>query len=1309
MNDLYYLCFSVNKIPDLTLTKYSVFDGSSVEDIMDKHGIFLRQLYRLGYTAGVYFHLLYNYNPDPDIPKGHHLTIIFYATSSNPKKLSGIREFLTTSVLSTYYDFYCYDVAKNFSLYEETMSDGNNITILEIESISGDTVRYSIRKNYIDKIISAEKAINDGNKTHIVCEIASDANAVLSIDSLPIDLSGKIVSDRRFKYGAFLTKKDYCIPAQNRIDTDGVGEAMLYSIMEWEPAENGRLYNVLKLMEGYDRDAVLRIDIFPVEHTHAIRQRLPYADTRRRISDHKQGKDDNSESIVKSWDKYLNNLMKFPQFVVNVVAFSDTSDTAVMLVDSVAAEAVESGTYLIENMYNENGFDMYESDSTILHVKKDPSNYVAPFLSLYTLEEIRPMFSFPILYPGESIECQKETDPVLMPKVFTIDPETNEMHESISLGVSSLGYDVTFPLKLFKKHAFIAGVPGAGKTNTMLYLVTSIWRDTEQHVPFLVLEPAKQEYRALAMIDGMEKLHIFSPGADTYFPLHINPFEFPVGLTLAEHIANLMQVFAGAFELIPPSPFLIDSCIEKVYLNNGWNINERNDGSKRYPTMQELYDSLKVAVEESGYEGESKANIRSVMEVRIGSLLRREIGNVYNVRYSSMKPEEWLENPVIIELESLGEGPANFMSLLISTLIREVLKIRKTALNAEKDDLKLKREINHVIFYEEAHNLIGPTTDDPVGGSVNPKISATKYLVKMLAEVRALGEGIVIADQLPTAMAPEVLKNTGLKLAHRITAQDDRGLLGSTMSASAEQLEEQGTFGTGQALIFYEGLLKPFKMRLCEWERNLPVDKYDSPSNAQLFEHLRYNKTYRDLLNRSADIMKEKMTTEFELLRQKAKKLKQIIGSKERRISALKYDIDTLLQKCKSLDDSKLIIIEQKNISVLENECNRIKKEFDRESIYRDFYRICWEYNNLYYAYITLSKNYDSFSDEMYMCTIKNYLSLFEIFGCLSDIGSLRSALADETRKVMSCIREFINFDFTDAPAILEDYKDYSSVLPVFINYYANIISEGFDKLINSLKSYDEESLINYCMSFSELYFKYLHFAEIYSSVFEKEKAKNNILPEFYNKKYLMHHTIVSYVIQFFKSLQNIEPSMNEIILCNSKDMLISFRKLIYYYDKSQKTLLSDWKVYGIMWGYTETIILKEIVGKFMFVRKKLVAASEIFKNNPSDKTAEKEFKESCMLGSFLFKQYKEYVKGRNNKVKSTLLNYYINHILDAAKAGNITYNIIFDTTFYYWRDCVDMLIKLENDIVLDEKTKKYYDYSVQTIDNIMRRSLGDK
>ena len=322
MNQLYYLCFSVNKLPDLTLTKYSVFDGSSVENIMDKHGVFLRQLHRLGYTSGVYFHLLYYYNPDKSIPKGHHLSIIFYATAQDKNKLDGIREFLTTSVLSNYYEFFCYEVAKDFSIEEEPLSDGTTLPVLKLINVSGKIKKYSLGKTKAEEVTQAQEDIQKGEKSHIVCEIASDADAMLSFNRMPVDETGRIILEKKFAYGAFLTKKDYSLPAQNRLNTDNAGKVTLYSIMEWEPCETGRLYNVLKLMEGYDRNAVLRIDIFPVEHTQNIRQRLPYSETRRRISDRNQGKDDNSESIVKSWDKYLNNLMKFPQFLANATTLA---------------------------------------------------------------------------------------------------------------------------------------------------------------------------------------------------------------------------------------------------------------------------------------------------------------------------------------------------------------------------------------------------------------------------------------------------------------------------------------------------------------------------------------------------------------------------------------------------------------------------------------------------------------------------------------------------------------------------------------------------------------------------------------------------------------------------------------------------------------------------------------------------------------------------------------------------------------------------------------------------------------------------
>lgn len=1311
MDKLYYLCFSVNKLPDLTLTKYSVFDGSSVENIMDKHGVFLRQLHRLGYTSGVYFHLLYYYNPDKSIPKGHHLSIIFYATAQEKSKLDGIREFLTTSVLSNYYEFFCYEIAQSFSIDDEILSDGSTIPVLKLINISGKIKKYSLGGTKPQEISDAQIQINNGEKTHIVCEIASDADVMLSFDKMPVDSSGKIILDKKFSYGAFLTKKDYSLPAQNRLSTDNAGEIMLYSIMEWEPCETGRLYNVLKLMEGYDRSAVLRIDIFPVEHTQAIRQRLPYTETRRRISDRVQGKDDNSENIVKSWDKYLNNLMKFPQFLANVVAFADSQDIAVMLADSVAAEAVESGTYLIETMNSSDGFYMYESDAKILHKDKDIGNYVAPFLSLYTLEEIRPMFSFPILYPGEAIECQKETDPVPFSKEVSVDKDTGEVHEVISLGVSNMGYDVTFPVKLFKKHAFIAGVPGAGKTNTMLYLVTTLWRDTKQHVPFLVLEPAKQEYRALAMIDGMGDLCVFSPGADTKFPLHINPFQFPVGLTLAEHIANLNSVFAGAFELIPPSPFLIDSCIEKVYLDKGWNINERNDGTKEYPTMQELYDSLKVAVEESGYEGESKANIRSVMEVRIGSLLRREIGNVYNVRQSSMEPEEWLNRPVIIELEALGEGPANFMSLLISTLIREVLKIKKTSDLVEKETNSLKREIEHIIFYEEAHNLIGPTTDDPVGGAVDPKISATKYLVKMLAEVRALGEGIVIADQLPTAMAPEVLKNTGLKLGHRITAQDDRNLLGSTMSASADQLEEQGTFGTGQALIFYENLLKPFKMRVAEWEKGVSQKKYDSPTNMQLFEHLKNNETYNVLLSRSALIMQEKMKNEFNLLRNQAEELKNKINKKYSEVKVLEGNISILEKKLLRLTASDDLSETKKHIADTRRIYEKKKSEFSG-SISRDLKRLCWDYANQYYAYMTLSKNYYVHTNDMYMCTINNYFSLFGILKSLHDVKGLNDIVLKETDNVMSDISKYVDFTFKSNDSILINHSGYNSAICESGNYMINQIDVETERLMKKAieivgLDYDAENEVEvFAKDFSDTYFRFLNMSEKYYSIVDdlnkqiNEDLRSVFTPntvewdianrkavQYKEKKLLLYKALAGYVVKIFKYISSLSGVNRKVLLIQSNELLASFRKIVDYRNKNTDTVLSQWGRYAEIWQGTNEILGMEMSAKFSYLHNLRLNAIEEQKNNIDSEEKRSIFFKIGVQYNMIFQMYS--LSGIESiALKRCLVNNYVKYLESFLRLGSYTHKIILETSNGNWKICSNMMKELSCDEGIPENDK---------------------
>jgi hypothetical protein len=67
------------------------------------------------------------------------------------------------------------------------------------------------------------------------------------------------------------------------------------------------------------------------------------------------------------------------------------------------------------------------------------------------------------------------------------------------------------------------------------------------------------------------------------------------------------------------------------------------------------------------------------------------------------------------------------------------------------------------------------------------------------------------------------MKNTGLKILHRMTAVDDRNMVGATMSATPAQLEHVGAYDKGEALIFYElaALSKAAKVNQPLWRKLL--------------------------------------------------------------------------------------------------------------------------------------------------------------------------------------------------------------------------------------------------------------------------------------------------------------------------------------------------------------------------------------------------------------------------------------------------------------------------------------------------------
>ena len=603
----------------------------------------------------------------------------------------------------------------------------------------------------------------------------------------------------------------------------------LHVVECWRGRDDSRLIGALQLLQALNRESMLCISLEPVDRAQHVADlyetsfeviREYNANRFRRSLDgstHQLPQDKRGEELLKLREDLVEALIENAHFQASITAWSEEEHLARLLAETAVAEAVDTGSHKIYALPV--GRRPWHCVQGSLPMPCDPETPAKiAFLShLYSVAEMNGFFRLPVLHEGESLDLPKETDASLVLK-----RQDGKREVSVPLGylVNQSGRQtesvLAVPLANLTKHALVAGVPGSGKTNTLMYMAWHLWR--EHGIPFLVLEPAKREYRGLLSLAKKGEVGLYAPGRA--FPgvprdknkmaTAINPFSFTTGVSLAEHTTNLLACFEGAFPLVMPLPALVERAINTVYRDLGWSIEDVNDGTRNFPTMSRFLKALQSEAKSANYQGEIAGNIKAMLDVRFRRLNeglsgRAFSGDDYDADKDEqigdrvmVEPHEWLQRPIILELESLGANYANFMTLLVLTQIREALSVTPSS------------KLRHVLILEEAHNLIGPSSYSESGENADPKTAATAYIVKLLAEVRALGQGIIIADQLPSKLAPEVLKNTSLKICHRLVSGDDRGQMGQTMQASAAQLEHVASLLPGQALVSFEGLQRPF-------------------------------------------------------------------------------------------------------------------------------------------------------------------------------------------------------------------------------------------------------------------------------------------------------------------------------------------------------------------------------------------------------------------------------------------------------------------------------------------------------------------
>lgn len=375
------------------------------------------------------------------------------------------------------------------------------------------------------------------------------------------------------------------------------------------------------------------------------------------------------------------------------------------------------------------------------------------------------------------------------------------------------------------KHLFVCGLTGSGKTTTVKHILKTLVQN--EGTPFLVLESAKRDYRQLLADDIFKKsLNIFTIGDATVSPIRFNPFYIQEGVHPLVHIDYLKAIFNASFSLYGPMPSIVEKCLHAIYIKKGWDLtlgihpnfvdNNGNHDEERYkfeehfycfPTLTDLKDEVDRYIEtELDYKGELRDNIRTAIIVRLESLCVGAKGLMFNT-HDFFPIEKLLSKNTILEMESLADDDDKaFFVGLVLVLISEYRQKGNPAVNPGMGN----KGLCHFMVIEEAHRLLkNVDTERTTEMMGNPKGKAVEVFCNILAEMRSLGQGVAVVEQIPCKISPDVIKNSNTKIVHRLVSKDDQSLLAGSLSIDDYDALYLNRLKTGHALCHKEGMGRP--------------------------------------------------------------------------------------------------------------------------------------------------------------------------------------------------------------------------------------------------------------------------------------------------------------------------------------------------------------------------------------------------------------------------------------------------------------------------------------------------------------------
>ena len=435
--------------------------------------------------------------------------------------------------------------------------------------------------------------------------------------------------------------------------------------------------------------------------------------------------------------------------------------------------------------------------------------------------------------------------------------ETNKRDEvlpQINLGeIYHMGANQKVPVNLNVKslsmHTFVTGSTGSGKSNTVYQILREL---NNQKIKFLVIEPAKGEYKH---VFGDSCAQVFGTNPYLSSLLKINPFKFPRGIHVLEHLDRLIEIFNVCWPMYAAMPAVLKDSVERAYINAGWNLETSNNKYSEllFPTFVDVLEELNNVVTESAFSQEVKDNYIGSLATRVKSLTNGIYGRIFD--NNELGDETLFDENVIVDLSRVGSTETK--SMIMGILVMRLQEYRMTS-------GKMNADLKHITVLEEAHNLLKKTSTEQSSESSNLLGKSVELLSNAIAEVRTYGEGFIIVDQAPGLLDMSVIRNTNTKIIMRLPDAEDRNLVGKSANLNEEQIKELSKIPTGVAAIYQNDWLEPV---LCQVHYEKTETSFVYESEASQFANTSSKKLVERLMNKVAgerlDINMEQLIEEI--------------------------------------------------------------------------------------------------------------------------------------------------------------------------------------------------------------------------------------------------------------------------------------------------------------------------------------------------------------------------------------------------------------------------------------------------------------